>query len=39
MIARTIDGGHSHGRLVGICGGVAGDPQAVPILVVSVWTS
>jgi phosphocarrier protein FPr len=33
MIARTIDGGHSHRRLVGICGGVAGDPQAVPILV------
>ena len=33
MIARTIDGGHSHRRLIGICGGVAGDPQAVPILV------
>jgi phosphocarrier protein FPr len=33
MIARTIDGGHSFRRLVGICGGVAGDPQAVPILV------
>lgn len=33
MIARTIDGAHAHRRLVGICGGVAGDPQAVPILV------
>ena len=33
MIARTIDGGHAHRRLVGICGGVAGDAQAVPILV------
>lgn len=33
LIARTIDGGHAHRRLVGICGGVAGDPQAVPILV------
>jgi multiphosphoryl transfer protein len=33
MIERTINGGHLHRRLVGICGGVAGDPQAVPILV------
>jgi phosphocarrier protein FPr len=33
LIARTINGAHAHHRLVGICGGVAGDPQAVPILV------
>ena len=33
MIERTIEGGHLHRRLVGICGGVASDPQAVPILV------
>jgi len=33
MIARTIEGAHAHRRLVGICGGVAGDSQAVPILV------
>ncbi|MEZ0254287.1 MAG: phosphoenolpyruvate--protein phosphotransferase, partial [Chthoniobacter sp.] len=33
LIAQTIDGAHAHGRLVGICGGVAGDPHAVPILV------
>ena len=32
LIARTINGGHAHRRLVGICGGVAGDPQAIPIL-------
>jgi multiphosphoryl transfer protein len=33
LIAQTINGAHSHRRVVGICGGVAGDPQAVPILV------
>jgi len=33
MITRTIEGAHAHRRLVGICGGVAGDSQAVPILV------
>ena len=33
LIARTVNGGHAHRRLVGICGGVAGDPQAIPILV------
>ena len=33
LIARTIDGAHGHRRLVGICGGVAGDPQALPILI------
>ena len=32
LIAQTINGAHAHRRLVGICGGVAGDPQAVPIL-------
>lgn len=33
LIARAINGAHLHRRPVGICGGVAGDPQAVPILV------
>ena len=33
LIERTIDGAHARHRVVGICGGVAGDPQAVPILV------
>ena len=33
LIARTVEGAHAHKRLVGICGGVAGDPHAVPILV------
>ena len=33
LIAQTVDGAHAYGRMVGICGGVAGDPHAVPILV------
>lgn len=32
LIAQTIEGAHTHQRLAGICGGVAGDPHAVPIL-------
>ena len=33
LIARTAEGAHAHGRWVGVCGGMASDPQAVPILV------
>jgi phosphocarrier protein FPr len=33
LIAQTVEGAHAHKRPVGICGGVAGDPHAVPILV------
>jgi phosphocarrier protein FPr len=33
LIAQTINGAHARHRVVGICGGVAGDPQAVPILI------
>jgi phosphocarrier protein FPr len=33
LIARTAEGAHVHGRWVGVCGGMASDPQAVPILV------
>lgn len=32
LIAATIEGGHAHKRLTGICGGIAGDLLAVPIL-------
>ncbi len=33
LIAQTIEGAHEHNRFAAICGGVAGDSQAVPILV------
>ena len=33
LIAQTVNGGHAHHREVGICGGVAGDPNAIPILI------
>lgn len=33
LIAQTVEGAHAHNREVGVCGGVAGDPHAVPILV------
>jgi phosphocarrier protein FPr len=33
LIAQTIEGAHAHNRLAGICGGIAGDSHAVPILV------
>jgi phosphocarrier protein FPr/phosphocarrier protein len=33
MIALTIEGGHEHGKWVGVCGGIASDPLAVPVLV------
>jgi phosphocarrier protein FPr len=33
LIAQTIQGAHAHRRHAGICGGVAGDPHAVPVLV------
>ena len=33
LIAQTIEGAQHHRRLTGICGGIAGDPHAVPILV------
>lgn len=32
LIAQTAAGARKHGRWVGVCGGMAGDPQAVPIL-------
>ncbi len=32
LIALTIEGARAHQRMTGICGGIAGDPRAVPIL-------
>jgi phosphoenolpyruvate-protein phosphotransferase len=33
LIALTVEGARKHNRFVGVCGGIAGDTQAVPILV------
>ncbi|MDQ6827301.1 MAG: phosphoenolpyruvate--protein phosphotransferase [Gemmatimonadota bacterium] len=32
LIERTVVGGHAHGRWVGVCGALAGDLDAVPVL-------
>jgi phosphoenolpyruvate-protein phosphotransferase len=32
LIERAVTGAHANGRWVGVCGGLAGDPQAVPVL-------
>jgi phosphocarrier protein FPr len=33
LIALTVAGARKHGKWVGVCGGIAGDAQAVPLLV------
>jgi len=33
LIALAVKGAQQHDRWVGVCGGIAGDPQAVPILI------
>ncbi len=33
LIASTVEGASAEGKWVGVCGGLASDPQAVPILV------
>jgi phosphocarrier protein FPr len=33
LIAQTVAAAKSHGRWTGVCGGIASDPQAVPLLV------
>lgn len=33
LISITVKAAHAHKRWVGVCGGIAGDPQAVPILI------
>jgi phosphocarrier protein FPr len=32
LIATTVDAARAHGRWTGVCGGIAGDPQAIPLL-------
>jgi multiphosphoryl transfer protein len=32
LIDRTVEAAHGHGRWAAVCGGIASDPQAVPIL-------
>jgi phosphocarrier protein FPr len=32
LIAHTVNGAHPEGKRVGVCGGIASDPRAVPIL-------
>jgi multiphosphoryl transfer protein len=32
LIAHTVKGAHPEGKQVGVCGGIASDPRAVPIL-------
>lgn len=32
LIKMTIDAAHRYGKWVGVCGGLGGDPQAIPIL-------
>ncbi len=33
LIKKVVEAAHSHGKWVGVCGELAGDPQAAPILV------
>jgi phosphoenolpyruvate-protein phosphotransferase len=33
MIAKVVEGAHKHNTWVGICGGIASDPMAVPLLI------
>ncbi|MFN2563915.1 MAG: phosphoenolpyruvate--protein phosphotransferase [Gemmatimonadaceae bacterium] len=33
LIERTVEGAHKHKRWVGVCGALAGDPAAVPVLI------
>jgi len=32
LIKTSVDAAHKNGKWVGVCGGLAGDPQAVPVL-------
>ncbi|WP_410499813.1 phosphoenolpyruvate--protein phosphotransferase [Chitinibacter sp. S2-10] len=32
LINMTVQGAHKHGKWVGVCGGIASDPMAVPLL-------
>jgi phosphocarrier protein FPr len=33
LVADTVSAARTYGRRVGVCGGIAGDPQAIPILI------
>jgi phosphocarrier protein FPr len=33
LIALTVEGASAHGKWVGLCGALAGDPEAVPVLI------
>jgi phosphocarrier protein FPr/phosphocarrier protein len=33
LIGMTVEGAHQHGKWVGVCGGIASDAMAVPVLV------
>jgi phosphocarrier protein FPr len=33
LIAMTVDGARAHGKRVGVCGDMAADPRAIPVLV------
>lgn len=33
LVAWTVEAAHAQGKWVGVCGGIASDPQAVPLLV------
>ena len=33
LIASTVGAAHQQGKWVGVCGGIAADPQAIPILI------
>jgi phosphoenolpyruvate-protein kinase (PTS system EI component) len=33
LIGQSVTAAHAAGRWVGVCGGIASDPQAVPLLV------
>ncbi|MFA6444208.1 MAG: putative PEP-binding protein, partial [Sterolibacterium sp.] len=33
LIAMTVAGAHRHGKWVGVCGGIAGDAMAIPVLI------
>ena len=33
LIEMTVQAAHRHGKWVGVCGGIASDPKAVPILI------
>ncbi|WP_203564043.1 putative PEP-binding protein [Deefgea sp. CFH1-16] len=32
LINMTVKGAHAHGKWVGVCGGIASDPMAIPLL-------